>query len=298
MNALLLIFVYLAVGKWLSIYFSSPTVFVRSLNTIVIQVALPCLIIDKIHAQVFSINALFPLLTPILVFIITSICILLLATIFKFSKATIGCLILLCGTSNTSFVGIPVLKALLGEESIGVGLWVDQSNLIILFTAGLIVANYCAGVENSIKILFNNLIRYRPIQALLLAIALKPFVLPDLAQLVLTNFGNLLTPITMIAVGASLKISREKNIYALITTGLIIKLMVAPLFVFLIGSYFFTLSPSIFEISVLQAAMAPMVTSTIIASEKNLRPDLAHLLTGIGIPVSFISVACWHFFVF
>jgi predicted permease len=47
-----------------------------------------------------------------------------------------------------------------------------------------------------------------------------------------------------------------------------------------------------FEVSVLQAAMAPMVTSAILASDHGLDPELAALMVGLGIPLSFATVPC------
>ena len=61
------------------------------------------------------------------------------------SPITTGCLILLCGTSNTSFVGFPLVHALLGEEALNTAIIVDQSNLIVLFTLGILVANLYSG---------------------------------------------------------------------------------------------------------------------------------------------------------
>ncbi|GBU09472.1 transport-related membrane protein [Gammaproteobacteria bacterium] len=303
MNSLVLIFVCLALGKLLATKFAksnfgSPTDFIRSLNMLVIQVALPCLIFDKMHAQEFSKNAIFPILSPVIVLIVTAIIVVLCGLKFKWSKATIGCLILLCGTSNTSFVGIPLLRALMGEDSIGIALWVDQANLLLLFTAGLVIANFCSGTENSASFIVKNLLLYRPVQALILALILKPFPLPELITYNLSVFGGLLTPLTMIAVGASLRIPKESGIYKLFSIGLSIKLIIAPIAVYLIGYFLFKLDPTVFKISTLQSAMAPMVTATIIAVDKNLHPELANLLTGFGIPISFISVTLWSLLAF
>ncbi len=46
-----------------------------------------------------------------------------------------------------------------------------------------------------------------------------------------------------------------------------------------------------FKTLILEAGMAPMVTSSIVAIEKDIEPELAALMLGIGIPLSFISTA-------
>jgi predicted permease len=51
----------------------------------------------------------------------------------------------------------------------------------------------------------------------------------------------------------------------------------------------------ILDVSVMEAAMAPMITGSIIAITHDLEPKLASLLVGIGIPLSFFTLAIWYF---
>jgi hypothetical protein len=41
--------------------------------------------------------------------------------------------------------------------------------------------------------------------------------------------------------------------------------------------------------------MAPMITAAIIASSHNLQPKLCNLMIAVGIPLSFVTLAIWHF---
>jgi predicted permease len=50
------------------------------------------------------------------------------------------------------------------------------------------------------------------------------------------------------------------------------------------------------QVTIFEAAMAPMITAGIIAIDHELRPQLVGLLVGIGIPLSFISLHIWHIF--
>jgi hypothetical protein len=50
----------------------------------------------------------------------------------------------------------------------------------------------------------------------------------------------------------------------------------------------------IVEVSILESAMAPMITGTIVASQYGLKPKLASMMVGIGIPVSFLTIAIWY----
>jgi predicted permease len=57
----------------------------------------------------------------------------------------------------------------------------------------------------------------------------------------------------------------------------------------------FQLEGLILDVSVMEAAMAPMITGSIIAITHDLEPKLASLLVGIGIPLSFFTLGIWYF---
>jgi predicted permease len=56
-------------------------------------------------------------------------------------------------------------------------------------------------------------------------------------------------------------------------------------------------APVVREATVLQNAMAPMVSGAILASEHELDPDLAALMVGLGIPLSFLTAPLWLWWV-
>ena len=45
----------------------------------------------------------------------------------------------------------------------------------------------------------------------------------------------------------------------------------------------------------MEAGMAPMVTASILAASHNLRPRLAGMMVGVGVPVSFVTLAIWYY---
>ena len=48
------------------------------------------------------------------------------------------------------------------------------------------------------------------------------------------------------------------------------------------------------DASIMQSAMAPMITAAILASNYGLKPKLSSMMVGIGIPLSFITLAFWY----
>lgn len=294
MNGLIFICICIVVGKILS-KLTNPHNLIHSLNLLVVRVALPALILDKIHTIDLADDAFFPLATPWIGFIVAVATVYLVKLFIPISKVTTGCLILLCGTSNTSFVGFPLVQALLGEKALSTAIIIDQSNLILLFTLGILTANIYSGKSVDIKQMLIRIITYPPVVALIVGILLRPIPYPESIQYTLESFGSLLTPLTMLSIGCSIALPRDKGMIKLISLGLTIKLLLMPLSIVLLALFVFTnLSPLTAAVSVMQVGMAPMVMSVIIAADKNLNPELANFLTSIGIPISFITVILWN----
>lgn len=294
MSGLIFILICLIIGKILS-RLTNPQELIRSLNLLVVRVALPSLILDKIHTINLGGDAFFPILAPWVGFLIAVIAIYAVKIFIPISKVTTGCLIVLCGTSNTSFVGFPLIRALLGEEALNTAIIVDQSNLIILFTLGILAANIYSGKSVNIKQMLFRILIYPPVVALILGIFLRPFPYPEAVQYTLSTFSGMLTPLTMLSIGCSLSLPRDKSMIKLISIGLTIKLILMPVAVILLALFVFTnVSPLTATVSVMQVGMAPMVMAVIIAADKNLNPELANFLTSIGIPISFITAIVWN----
>ncbi len=296
MNGILLILTCLIAGKVLTHNITYKSAFINSLNRVAINIALPALILDKVHSQNFSLEALFPLLSPWILFIVAAIFVYIFRFFIPFSRTTTGALILLTGTANTSFVGIPLIQAMMGtEEHLGIALWVDQSNFIMLFTLGIIVADFYTGKRTSLRSSLKRLLSYPPIIALILAFLLKPIQYPTYITFTLESLGQLITPLTMISVGAGLAIPSNRSLMGQISIGLVIKLILIPFTMLGILSFIYhSPNPYINQIVLMQAGMAPMVVATIVAIEKGLDAELATLLTAIGIPLSFISVPLFY----
>jgi predicted permease len=76
--------------------------------------------------------------------------------------------------------------------------------------------------------------------------------------------------------------------------GLTYKLLLAPALLYVV--FFVMLNSSSLEakVSIMEAAMAPMITGAILASKYNLNPRLAGLMVGVGIPLSFFTLFFWY----
>lgn len=216
---------------------------------------------------------------------------------YNWDKEVVGCLILTSGFCNSAFIGFPVIDALYGKEALKHAIFLDQAgSFLIVSTFGIWLAiTYSSGKLRK-RILFRKIIFFPPFIAFIAGIA-GGFVgwRPEgVSREVLTNLAALLTPMALISVGLQLHWNDIREQLRFLTLGLTFKLILAPLGIFLIY-YALNTPKDILNIVVMESAMAPMITSSILAASHNLRPRLAGMMVGVGVPLSFITLGMWYY---
>ena len=201
------------------------------------------------------------------------------------------------GLSNTAFVGLPMTEALLGREAVGVAVVIDQlGSFMLLGTLATVFATRAsAGAELGLGALVKRLLVFPPFGALVLALVLRPFAYPGWLDELLKRLGDMLTPLALFSVGFQLRLGQLRHHVRGLGLGLGYKLVLAPAVIALLVLGVPGMSPLVRDVTVLQACMAPMVSGAILAAEHRLNPELAALMVGIGIPLSFATtpLALW-----
>jgi predicted permease len=262
------------------------------LNLFVIYISLPALVLLKIPELIFSKNLLVPALMPWGALLFSCALILLLSRLLKWDRATTGCLLLLIPLGNTSFLGIPMVKAFFGENAISYALLYDQlGSFLALATYGsLILALYGTGESKpTIAGVVKKVISFPPFIALVLAFTLKAFPYPPVAVSLLEILASTLVPLVMIAVGFQLTLRLSRKVTSQLCIGLSIKLIAAPvaaLFLCKIAG----LEGEAVQVSIFETGMPPMVSAGALAILANLSPALTAALVGIGIVLSFATL--------
>lgn len=298
MSNLILLFVCIFLGILLRKAKAVPENFHTSLNAFVINISLSALSFYYISKVQISSKVLFPIAVPWIGILAAILFFLVLGKIFSWKHSVIGALIMCAGFGNTSFVGIPVIQVLYGEEGIKTVMLVDQPNMVVLFTIGILVSNYFSGSGDSIIIHFKKILKMPPFIAFLAALVVNFFSIeiPKDIDEVFFKLASTTVPLALISVGSQMqwkKLEPKENFY--LFWGLLFKLIIYPLIILIIYKFIFHQSGEMIEISILEAAMAPMITAAIIAASHNLEPKLCNLMVAIGIPVSFITLAAWYF---
>ena len=297
MDSIILLFLCMMTGVALQYVKAFPSNSYVALNQFVIHISLPALALYYMPKIEISSQLLFPLGIAWIGFVLSYLFFSMLGSTLRWSRKLTGCLILLGGLGNTSFVGFPIIEALYGKRGLQTAIIVDQpGSFMVMATLGIIVAAlYSRGTPNP-KIIVLKIITFPPFLAFFLAIAmniLKFDFIPDL-QSVFRKLGNTVTPIALVAVGLQLKFDKRSKHYQFLILGLFFKLMIMPAFFYIFYKLIFNQNGLQIDVSVMEAAMAPMITASVLATNYGLKPKLSTMIIGIGIPLSFITLAFWY----
>lgn len=262
------------------------------LNLFVIYISLPALVLLKIPDLVFSGNLLVPALMPWVMLFLSGFTVLLLSKILKWDRASTGCLLLLIPLGNTSFLGIPMVKAFFGDQAIPYAVLYDQlgSFLALAIYGSLILAFYgSADRQPTLSIIIKKITAFPPFIALIIAFLLKDIPYPSIFVSLLNMLSATLVPLVMISVGYNLTLRLKKEAISQLCIGLVIKLIAAPIAALLLCKMA-GLSGEAVQVSIFESGMPPMVSAGALAILANLSPELTAALVGIGIVLSFVTL--------
>ncbi len=265
------------------------------LNLFVITVSLPALVLLKIPRLPLSGNLWVPAVMPWLMLLLSAALVLLLSRLLHWGRSVTGCLLLLIPLGNTSFFGIPMVKSFFGEAAIPYALLYDQlgSFLALAIYGSLILALYGHGSQPSVRGVVKKVVTFPPFIALVFAFLLRPFAYPEAMVQLLEMLAATLVPLVMIAVGFQLQLKLGREVGLPLLSGLTIKLLLAPL-VALLLCRIAGLDDEAVRVSIFEAAMPPMISAGALAILADLEPPLASALVGLGMIISFATLAFWY----
>lgn len=267
MTAILLLALCLGIGLAMARHERLPPSAPQALNFWIVNVALPALILVEVPKLHVSGDLLFAAGGPWLVFLGSAALFPWLGRHCRWSRATVGALVLTCGLGNTAYMGVAMVEALKGPALVGPAVIADQfGSFLALSVGGVIVAALYSGESPSLAGIARRVLGFTPFLALLAALLLWPFGgLPELLQTVLARIGQTLTPLALFSVGLQLKFGGIGAQRGKLVAGLSWKMVLAPLAVFVIAIPLGLAGAPVAAATVLQCAMPPMVTAGILA---------------------------------
>ena len=268
----------------------------KSINVWIIYMAIPAVALKYIPAIQWSNDLLLPALMPVIVWCGSWLVFKLLAAPLNLSPATRVALTLTAGLGNTSFVGFPLIQAYYGEHAISIAVISDQITFVLMSTLGAAMAIQTSGSGRfEIKPVVLKLIQFPPFVAFLMALIVPRFIDISVMNPFFEKIAVTLVPLALFTVGLQLNFSGWQQEVKLLVIGLGYKLVIAPLIIFS-AVMLLHLKGMVPTISIFEAAVAPMITASVIADQYHLNPKLANLMVGIGILLSFVTTGLWYLF--
>jgi len=290
-NGLAVIFALLLVGVALRRLNALPAGTAEVLNRFVLHVTVPALVLLRIPSLAFSRTLLLPALLPWVALAASAAAVLAFARLRALDRATTGVLLMLAPLGNTSFLGFPMVEALLGRDALPYAVFYDQfGSFVAVTTYGSIVLARCgAAGRPSLRSVLRRVLTFPPFLAFLVALATRGLAYPAPAVALLEALASTLLPLIMIAVGLQLRIRLEGAERLPLAFGLAVKMLLAPAIVLAVcravGAH-----DDAARASILESAMPPMVTAGALASAAGLAPRLAAALVGLGLLLSFLTL--------
>jgi malate permease and related proteins len=276
-----------------------PTSSASTLNAFVIYISLPALIFEQIPTLLnhthLGLEVLLPISMAWLLFALSYIVFSRLGAKLHWSRKSIGALTLTAGLANTSFVGFPLLEALIGPEALPIGILVDQpGSFLVVSTLGILVAASYSGRAVKSAEIAKRIVLFPPFLALVLAAIWSAVGTPAEGLLApcFTKLASTLVPLALFAVGFQLEARHDviRRRWRELAWGLGFKLAVAPIVFALFYLVVFQQAGLAARVTLLESAMAPMITSAVVAADFDLDIEIANLMVGVGIPLSLLSV--------
>ena len=292
MENFILILLALGMGYGLNRLKLFPENAATVLNQFVIYISLPAMVLLQIPKLTFSLDVMIPVIVAWMVMIVTACITFFVSKAMHFNKEVTGSLMLIAVLTNSSFLGIPIIHAYLGEEALPFILVYDQiGTFLALSTYGIFVAAYYSNSsEINAKMMAVKILTFPPFVSLLIALFLMGTTFPDSILKVLGTLGDTIVPLALVAVGLQLQLKLPGHEIKPFGMALFIKLIIAPMIALAIVKIAGWTSLAA-NVSVMEAGMAPMITAGAMASLSGLAPRLSSAIVGYGILISFVTTA-------
>lgn len=295
MASFLLLIVCLMLGAFIARFAHPPEGLAKHLNWWVIHIALPATVLEIVPHLRFDVSLWFLAAAMWTIFIGAWLIFHRVGTRLKWPRGTIGAVVLTAGLSNSSFVGFPLIEALRGKEALTYAAIADQLGCFMAISIGgsLVAALYSGGHANA-RTIVRKIAMFPPFIALLIAVLVaQTSGWPTLFDEVLMRISASLAPLALFSVGLQLQFKLSAHRVMPLVMGLGWKLALAPLVIYGVGLGL-QINRPILTVTLLQAAMAPMISAAILAEQHDLDPQLANMMVGIGILLSFVTVPLWN----
>ncbi len=266
----------------------------QALTLVVLYVCLPAAVLRYAPRLELTPALLGVAAVPWLLLVATVLLVGALARFFALRRDQHGVLLLTVALGNTSFLGYPLTRALIGEHALPYAVVYDQFGaFLIMSTFGLwVLARYGGDAEPSPREMARKMVLFPPLWALVVGLTVMPASPPSWIDGALLRLSEALLPLAMLTIGLSVRFGLPRDELKPLAAGLALKLVVMPalalLLVPLLG-----MGGDMARTTVLEAAMPSMVTAGALAIAQGMAPRLAAAMVGYGLLLSLVTLPLW-----
>ena len=266
----------------------------KGINTWILYLALPAVSFKYLPKVHWSMEMIFPIAATFLVAVCCFFFMMFYSKSKGYSRRSRSTLELTSGYSNTSFIGFLLISAFYGESLLSIAIICDQTMFLALSTLGIIAAVKGGSKSGKVSAAFilKRLITFPPLLGCIAALVLSPFIDFTVAEPFFDKLAATVSPLALFSVGLQLKFNGWKKLIPQMSASMFYKLILAPAIV-LGAALLFGIKGNIAKITIFEAAMPTVVTSSIIAEQFRLNTKLTNLIIGCSIIVGFVTSAIW-----
>jgi predicted permease len=236
------------------------------IHAVIIYVGLPALIFQAVHPASLDPELAIVAVIAWVVFAVTAATAWLITRALRLPNRIAGGFILAGSLGNTGYIGYPVSQTILGDAGLVRAIFYDVFGTVgALLAVGLLIAQrYGDRVGPRINIL-SEILRFPAVLALLAALALRPFPVPEAVSSGLDALASLVVPLIMISVGLSLQVKRLGERPLVLGALGAVRLLLAPLVALAIGGLLLD-DPAAVRLVALEAGMPVMMLTIVIGA--------------------------------
>jgi predicted permease len=271
----------------------------RILDRFAVTLSLPALTISKLSGMKITSEMAVPVAIAWGQLAVAATAVIIVAKLFRWERRTLFAALLVTPLGNTSFVGIPLIRSLLGADHIPHAIVYDQlGSFLALATYGTMVVAIGTAKPGGPAVLARQALRrlftFPPFYGLLLALclAIGRWQLPGWLEDPVDLLAATLIPITLTSVGMRLRAPSHITRPRPLAWVLGLRLVAIPALVALVATAVHGTSQS-WQTARLESAMPPQITASIIAAEEGFDEELAVNAAGLGILIGIVTTFLW-----
>lgn len=293
-DAFALILAMLALGRLFAQFKVMPENSADVLNRVVLYVCLPASVLTYVPKLHLDLSLAGLVVMPWLLGVVATLLVWGGTRLFGFKREEHAALLMCVVLTNSSFIGFPMTRALLGEHALPYAVVFDQfGTFAMLSTFGLyVLARYSGDTPPTTRVIVSRVLRFPPLWALIFGATLMPEHPPAWIATALKNLADAMLPLVMLAVGLSLQLRLPADELKPLGVGLLLKLVVAPA-LSLPLAWGLGLRGQALQTGVLESAMPTMITAAALAISHRLAPRLCAAMVGYSILLSLLTLPAW-----